>query len=269
MKTKSPPRSNISGPLVLFGVLTCGLIATAFTDADQDKLSLPKTRSLPAVSLLEQSLGSETGFDLAEGHWQFPGMQWTFTQSAPKVLEEFSPTGVQVTVPSRPCELDSQLLELIKSLMTVSSTDGTLRKYNLQSAALTGTAVTVMTDGAEIPVSIRICWPAYDELWTEVTAQRTSEHQVVQPLLQFPQDCEIIATRVATDNSAQCHMISSPLSGSHLRKQFVAAGWNLEEPPAGTGLTGLFWIKSANGRFEVSVKDVVGGSGCSAIIRPI
>ena len=269
MKTKSPSRSNISRPLVLFGVLTCGLIATAFTDADQNRLSLPQTPALPAVSLLEQSLESETGFDLAEGHWQFPGVQWTFTQSTPKVLREFSPAGLPNAVPGRPCELDSHLLELIKSLMTVSSTEGTLRKYSLQSSALTGTAVTVLTEEAEIPVSVRICWPAYDELWIEVTAQRISEQQVAQPLLQFPKHCEIVATRVAADNSAQCHMISSPVSGSRLRLQFAVDGWSLEEPPVSTGLTGLFWITSANGRFEVSVKDVVGGSGCTAIVRPV
>ena len=269
MKTKSQSRPRIAPPLILFGVLTCGLIATAFTDADQHRLSLSRVKSLPAVSLLERSLGSETGFELAEGNWQFPGLQWKFSQSAPKVIEELSATDLQDVVPSRPCELDGHLLELIKSLMTVSSTDGNLRKYSLQSTALTGTAVTVMTDGAEIPVSLRICWPAYDELWTEVAALRTSEHQVVEPLLQFPQGCEIIATRIAPDNSVQCHMISSPLSGSQFRQQFVTARWHLEEPLAGTGLTGCFWIKSGNDRFEVSVKDVVGGTGCNAIVRPI
>ena len=174
MKTKSPPRSNISGPLVLFGVLTCGLIATTYTDADQNRLSLPGPKSLAAVSLLEQSLGSKSGFELADGHWQFPGMQWAFTQSAPRALEESSVTKLPDTVPNHPCQLDSDLLELIKSLMIVTSTDGNLRRYSLKSEAITGTALTVMTDAAEIPLSIQICWHAYDEFCTEVVAQRIS-----------------------------------------------------------------------------------------------
>ena len=269
MKTKPSTRSHISGPLALLGVLTCGLIATTFTDADQSSRSLPEKPPLRPTHLLEQSLGSETGFDLAEGHWQFPGMPWTFRQSSPKAVEELPEADVPDSVPGHPCELDSYLLELIKSLMTAESTDGNLRRYSLQSAALTGTAVTIVTDELEIPVSLRFCWPAYDKLWTEVTARRLPEHETAGPLLKVPPACEIVSTRVAPDGSAQCHLISSALPGSRLRSQFSADGWKIDEPPAESGLTGLFWISSATGRFEVSVKDAVGGSGCTAIVRPV
>jgi len=250
--------------------LTCGLFIAKFSDADHRGSRLSATQPLPSSTLMTQSLESGNGLELVDGHWQFPGMRWTFQQSAPKVNKELFDPAVPDSCIDNPCELDNHLLGLIKSLMVVNKNHGNIKWYRVKSAELTGTAVTVLTGEIEIPVSIRFRWPAYGKLWTEVTAQRIPEQNAAAPsLLQLPGDCEIIATRVAADGSAQCHLISSTLQGSSLRTHFAAEGWNLDEPPAETGIAGLFWISSAMGRFEVSIKDVVGGTGCTAIVRPI
>lgn len=270
MRTKTVARTHIFKAIVLAIAPICGLIAATFTDSDQNRRNQPETQSLPSAALLQQSVASESGFELADGHWQFPGMQWTFQQSAPKLPEKMADPAVPDSRTDHPCELDSHLLGLIKSLMTVNKNHGNFRWYHMKSAELTGTAVTVLNGEREIPVSLRFCWPAYGELWTEVVARRLPEQDAAaRSLLQLPKECEIAATRLAADGSAQCHLISSPRQGSNLRNQFAADGWNLDEPPAETDVDGLFWISSAMGRFEVSVKDVVGGSGCTAIVRPI
>jgi len=276
MKARAITKSQMTKPLTLLGVLTVAYFVTAWNSPEEKVLhAAPDIRlslqSLQSDSLLIRSLNSADGFSLVEGHWQFPGMPWAILQSQPTELSELL-LGEQSELPTLSAEqtvaLDQHFLMLIKSLMTVQRIDGQKTRYIHDAGDLRGSAVTVLRDGVEIPVVMRVRWPAYNNLWTEVAAIR-QEQDNKQPLLQLPAGIQMIATRVSTAGLPQCHLISLKTSLEDIPQLFSADGWTVEFPPTHTRLDGLFWISNDTGRFEISVRAATGISGVTAFIRNI
>lgn len=164
MTPKIPITTQLARSFALIALLAGGLAVTAFSDAGTSRRSMSKANSTQPNSLLQQALNSENGFGLTEGHWQFPGMHWTILQSEPQPERDVPDVEVPETISSDVVELDNHMLGLVKSLMTVASTEGNIRRYYLQSEELRGTAVTVLKGDLEIPVSLCFRWPAYDNL---------------------------------------------------------------------------------------------------------
>jgi len=276
MKHLAATKLQTTKRLALLCVLAVAYGATAWDNnekpvlhaAQGDKLS---SESLQPESLLIRSLGSADGYSLAEGHWQFPGMPWAISQSPPTKESELL-AGEQNELPTlsveQPVALDQHFLSLIKSLMTVRTTDGQQTWYRLETGDLRGSAITVHSPEAEIPAVLRFRWRAHNDLWTEVAAIRQDQDSK-QTLLQLPAGTQMIATRVSAAGLPQCHLISSKTSLEGTPQLFSADGWTVEFPPADTRLDGLFWISNETDRFEISVRAAAGISGVTAFIRSI
>ncbi len=264
--------------LITFGIY--GLAVIAFPGPDTQVVpaasrTILSASSVEPGSLLHDALTSENGFVPQEGRWLFPDMPWTISQSAPRPLSADSETLLSDHLTGSefaslvPGEFDGHLLGLITSLMRAEPTSGDLQTYTVDSAEFRGSALSVKHGQSEVPVLIRIAWPAHNDLWTVVEAVRRSDSEVPKPLLNLPDGVNVVATRIGSDGSAQCHLISRPAASDALREQFRSLGWKVEKPPGSTGLAGLFWLTSGTERLEVSVRSSATNSGSSAIIRRI
>lgn len=272
MPLNHPTSELVSPRLPLFMIILPGLILMSPWIQDPITESLTTAPRITLPGLFSSSIRSSADpLELSEGHWLFPGMPWIFTQTS-LVSQATANTVLEVSPDAAAGErvpLDDHLLDLVKSLMVHEANDGNFCRYSFMSSDLRGTAVSLTEEGREIPVALRISWPAYDDQWTQVEARRIAISAAIPPMLNLPPAGDIMASRVAADGTVICHMVTFHRSAAALPAEFAKEGWAIETPPADSGAQGLFWVSSPSGRFEIIARDTIGAEGSSALVRRI
>ncbi len=211
---------------------------------------------------------------IGEGQWVFPENPWSFFQSAPKrvVAPQERLQQLRLSAISSPVKpIDGHLLELIQSLMNREEQvqgDDTTDWYTVEREGFNAAAMIRMIDGSSIPVAICIQWKAYDDLWTEVVAQRDVRISA-RSVMHLPPQLTIHATRVSEAGIPQCHLVVGAEDQPQLIELFQTAGWIVDSPPASSGIINLFWVTKSTDRLEVSLLSGKPGTIPTALIRRI
>ncbi|MBL8817758.1 MAG: hypothetical protein JNL58_17160 [Planctomyces sp.] len=211
---------------------------------------------------------------IGEGQWVFPENPWSFFQSEPKrvVAPQERLQQLQLVSSTSPVKpIDRHLLELTQSLMNreeqgheKEDTDW----YTIDREGFKAAAMIRMIEGDAIPVAICIQWKAYNDLWTEVLAQRDLRISA-RSAIQLPPRLKIHATRVSEAGIPQCHLVAGAADQPQLIELFRTGGWIVDVPPASSGIINLFRVTKATDRLEVSLLRGKPGIGPTALIRRI
>lgn len=263
------------------------LLATASLAFTCSALAAQRSKCLTPIPIIKTTATTEsvnpdsTGFSanqylqgqdlIGEGQWVFPEHPWSFFQSSPKHVSAPQSAIQQlkhsaITSPSKP--LDGHLFQIIQNLMTRQQDEEETEWYTVDREGFRAAALIRRIDGNDIPVAICIQWKAYDDLWTEVVAQRDLRISS-RSAMQIPSQLIIHATRVSETGIPQCHLVGGAANRDEVIELFQMEGWSVDVPPASAGLTDLFWVSRSSDRLEVSLRNGKPGTSATALIRRI
>jgi len=251
------PKLIVLRRVVLVGVALCAAVClqTRLQSGSINRSSAERfTEAAPLLT--NELLAAASEFVLPEGYWHFPGTAWAFSQTqthVPGQTYDLRFESDRLCTPTPATEIDRQILTVVQSLMNRTvGTDGRVH-YSIDRDGISGSAVSQLLGGDEVPLEVCVSWPAADGQYSQMDARRLPAGQDPQPLLPLPESATVVATRMTTSGNSYCQFVRLPQPDDSLADWFLQIGWQVEHPDSAERAP-WYWVSNETECFEVKLR---------------